>query len=81
MLCNNSKRQNLYMPNIRNVVFGAQRGTLGCLILSATPALFSSQLDPYFSKKSFMPGLLLISPDSSRNGALCWSIEILRKIT
>lgn len=55
--------------------FAAQRGTLWCLLF-ATPALFFRHLDLYLPKKSFMPGLMLISPDSSINGALCWSIAI-----
>lgn len=56
--------------------FGAQRGTLCCLFLFATPALFFRQADLHLPKKSFVPGLMLISPDSSGNGALCWSIGI-----
>lgn len=37
---------------------------------------FSARWVLIFLKKSCMPGLMLISPDSSRNGALCWSIGI-----
>lgn len=56
--------------------FEAQRGTVLSVFICHSFALFFSQLDPYLSKKSFVPGLMLILPDSSRNGTLCWSIGI-----
>lgn len=47
-----------------------------CIFSISASALFSRQLDLYFPEKGFMPGLILILPDSLRNGALCWSIGI-----